>query len=303
MKTLMIFFTTFSLLLGPISFAESEKKEVYTTKAYSIQSKSGLFLFFVQKGDKLELKSCDQQNCILELKDQRFELPRLDLRTVRKNISQTSTSTTKVSTKRRGSRSRAESQFEAGAAEPAPPSVSEPPKRRTVAPSSLKDSDLNFGASTCSCVRGTCRITSQFGPRSRPNSKATSYHEGLDIGGGAGTPIVASESGWIVFAGTKGGYGKTIDIKHTNTYTTRYGHMNKFEKTSGWVQKGEVIGYMGSTGNVTGPHLHFEIIKNGDQINPADFVSTEKSDMSKQCETVLAIGASSSGNQEAGAVR
>jgi len=293
MNRIFAFLAILPLFLGTASFAKPSKREVFTTKAYSIESKSGVFLFFVQKGDKLELSSCDQENCILKSKGQSFELPRLDLRMVRKKGSN-------VSSTRRGARSHDGSTLNSERTEEQPPVVNIAPKRRTVSPSNMKNKDLNFGAATCSCARGTCRITSKFGPRSRPNSKATSYHEGLDIGGGAGTPIVASESGRISFAGTKGGYGKTIEITHTSTYMTRYGHMSKLKKTSGWVQKGEVIGYMGSTGNVTGPHLHFEIHRNGDQINPANFVSTERSDMSKQCETVLAIGAANSGN--AGAV-
>jgi len=296
MNTLFTFFISFSVLLGSAPLAQAAEKKIYTTKAYSIQSKTGIFLFFVQKGDQLVLKSCDEKNCILESKGQKFELPRLDLRMVREEGS------TRAST-RRGARSHDGTRLNSGEAQPSPPVVEEAPARRTVAPSSMRDENLNFGAATCSCVYSTCRVTSNFGPRSRPNSRATSYHEGLDIGGGAGTPIVASESGRISFAGTKGGYGRTIEITHTSTYMTRYGHMDRLEKTSGWVQKGEVIGYMGSTGNVTGPHLHFEIHRNGDQIDPADFVSTERSDMSRQCETVLAIGASSSGNQEAGAIR
>jgi len=258
-----------------------EARQVKTTKAYSVQPKRGGSPIIVEAGEHLKLEKCPKTSlsCVVKFKGETFNVPRSDLRLIRQAQRRVEPKSEEKITKSEISTTNKRTQTKN--------------KVKKIAPSRLRDKDLNFGAATCSCVYETCRITSKFGPRPRPNSKASSYHEGMDIAGGAGTPIVAAESGSITLARSLSGYGKTIDIKHTDTYSTRYGHLSRFRKTSGWVQKGEIIGYMGSTGNVTGPHLHFEIIRNGEQINPAGLVSTKKSELSKQCSEVLAIGAAS----------
>ena len=116
-------------------------------------------------------------------------------------------------------------------------------------------------------------ITSQFGSRTDPiTGKVSSHHNGLDIGAAQGTPIVSYMAGEIVQAKyDPDGYGYYITVKHSDNCYTLYGHMSAFAKRSGTVEKGEVIGYVGSTGRSTGPHLHFEY-RNGpkysDAINP-----------------------------------
>jgi murein DD-endopeptidase MepM/ murein hydrolase activator NlpD len=116
------------------------------------------------------------------------------------------------------------------------------------------------------------RITSGFGMRMHPVLGYSKMHKGLDFGAPTGTPIFAAGSGTIVEIGRKGAYGNYIRIRHNGEYQTAYAHMSKFAKglkKGDKVKQGEVIGYVGATGRVTGPHLHYEIIAAGAQINPA----------------------------------
>lgn len=109
-------------------------------------------------------------------------------------------------------------------------------------------------------------VSSSFGNRSR------GYHTGIDWALSYGTPIYASDGGTVTSSGWGGGYGKMIKINHGNGYETLYAHCSKLVVTSGKkVAKGQLIGYVGSTGNSTGPHLHFEIRKNGSYLNPAKY--------------------------------
>lgn len=108
-----------------------------------------------------------------------------------------------------------------------------------------------------------------------PTINAQGYYNGyhnwaIDVPGGVGTPIFASDSGRIVEAqyGWSGGYGNTILIDHGNGFTTRYAHMSSLAVVGGYVSRGQVIGYMGSTGRSTGSHLHFEILIGGSRQNP-----------------------------------
>lgn len=116
------------------------------------------------------------------------------------------------------------------------------------------------------------RLTSAFGYRRHPISGYTNYHKGVDFGASSGTPIFAGGSGTIVVRGwSKAGYGNYVVIRHPNGYKTLYAHMSGFRKgqaVGSRVSQGDVIGYVGSTGISTGPHLHYEIIYQGKQINP-----------------------------------
>jgi murein DD-endopeptidase MepM/ murein hydrolase activator NlpD len=103
-------------------------------------------------------------------------------------------------------------------------------------------------------------ITSGFGVRIHPISGASEFHQGVDLGASMGTPVLAAFSGQILVAGPTGGLGNAVAIGHGSSQRTRYGHMSKVAVTVGQVVKqGEVIGYVGSTGESTGPHLHFEL--------------------------------------------
>jgi murein DD-endopeptidase MepM/ murein hydrolase activator NlpD len=120
------------------------------------------------------------------------------------------------------------------------------------------------------------RVSSGFGMRRHPILGYSKMHKGTDFAAITGTPILAAGNGLVVFAGKKGGYGNYIEIKHNKEYSTAYAHANNFSKKIKKgikVQQGEVIAYVGSTGRSTGPHLHFELIHKGQQINPSSVKS------------------------------
>ena len=114
------------------------------------------------------------------------------------------------------------------------------------------------------------RLSSPFGMRKHPISGFNKMHQGTDFAAPLGTPIMASGTGTIVLAKWCGGGGNCIKIKHNSTYSTIYAHMIRFSKNirvGKKVRQGQIIGYVGSTGNSTGPHLHYEVIVNGKKIN------------------------------------
>jgi len=115
------------------------------------------------------------------------------------------------------------------------------------------------------------RLTSGYGIRRHPILGYTKMHKGVDFAAATGTPIMAAGSGTVDFIGNKGGYGKLVMIRHNSEYKTAYGHMSRFAagiKQGQRVSQGQVIGYVGSTGMATGPHLHYEVHVNGSQVNP-----------------------------------
>ena len=117
------------------------------------------------------------------------------------------------------------------------------------------------------------RFTSMFGPRLDPFSGVKSYHTGIDMACPQGTPILASSSGTVSFAGYSNIYGNYVIIKHANGYQTLYAHMSKILAKKGqWVSQGTRIGLVGSTGYSTGPHLHFTVYKNGQLVNPMTLI-------------------------------
>lgn len=118
-------------------------------------------------------------------------------------------------------------------------------------------------------------ISSLFGYRNNPfGGRQTEYHSGIDFKGKIGDPIKATAEGVVVFAGTKGGYGRCVIIKHDKQFKTLYGHLSKIKvKNNQKVMPGDVIGQLGSTGRSTGPHLHYEVIQNDKKINPKLFLN------------------------------
>ena len=121
------------------------------------------------------------------------------------------------------------------------------------------------------------RISSVFGYRVHPITGVRRKHLGVDIPGGLNTPIYAARKGKVIFAGYSGGFGNLVIVRHDKGYTTYYGHLNKITTTVGAnVGVGVMIGRMGSTGNSTGSHLHFEVRRNGVALNPADFIPIGK---------------------------
>ena len=134
--------------------------------------------------------------------------------------------------------------------------------------SNISQSGVSLGVSLIKPVTGT--ISSRFGARSRIRS---SVHTGLDIATSSGTPIKVAASGTVTFAGYKGSYGNLVVVSHANGVQTYYGHCSKLYVSVGQtVSQGETIAAVGSTGNSTGPHLHFEIRVNGVAYNPQNYV-------------------------------
>ncbi|MGF1631648.1 MAG: peptidoglycan DD-metalloendopeptidase family protein [Kiloniellaceae bacterium] len=115
------------------------------------------------------------------------------------------------------------------------------------------------------------RLSSGFGMRKHPILGYSKMHQGTDFAAPSGTPIYAAGNGVVDFAGRHGGYGKYVRLRHGSTYQTAYAHMKSFAKgiTKGArVKQGQIIGYVGTTGRSTGPHLHYEVLVSGKQVNP-----------------------------------
>jgi murein DD-endopeptidase MepM/ murein hydrolase activator NlpD len=113
------------------------------------------------------------------------------------------------------------------------------------------------------------RVTSGFGTRFHPILGYQRFHAGLDLAATSGSPIAAAADGRVVSAGWHGGYGRLVAIVHSGGIETLYGHMSQIAARPGeMVRQGQVIGYVGSSGLSTGPHLHYEVLKNGRPVNP-----------------------------------
>lgn len=116
-------------------------------------------------------------------------------------------------------------------------------------------------------------ITSPYGYRTHPIFGTTIYHSGIDIGVDYGTPVHAADGGTVVEAGWISGYGYAVVIDHGNGLSTLYGHNQELAVSAGQaVSQGQVIAYAGSTGNSTGPHVHFEVRANGDPVDPQGYL-------------------------------
>lgn len=131
-------------------------------------------------------------------------------------------------------------------------------------------------------------ITSGFGMRYHPILHYERFHAGLDFGAPYGSPIVAAANGQVVAAGWAGGYGHEVQIAHGGGVVTLYGHMSSIAAQPGeTVRQGQVIGYVGSTGLSTGPHLHFEVRVNGRAVNPLDVRLQTRSEVSSADEAAF----------------
>ena len=121
------------------------------------------------------------------------------------------------------------------------------------------------------------RVSSGFGMRRHPILGYSKMHKGVDFAAPTGTPILAAGSGTITYIGVKGGYGNYVQIKHNSDYSTAYGHASRFNKklkNGSKVSQGDIVAYVGTTGRSTGPHLHFELIYKGTQVNPSKVKAT-----------------------------
>jgi murein DD-endopeptidase MepM/ murein hydrolase activator NlpD len=116
-------------------------------------------------------------------------------------------------------------------------------------------------------------ISSYFGERSDPFSGEEAYHKGVDFAGSTGASVMAVAAGVVTWAGNRTGYGNMVEINHGDGYVTRYAHNEKTLVSVGQtVKRGDPVALMGSTGRSTGPHVHFEVLRNGRQVNPLSFV-------------------------------
>jgi murein DD-endopeptidase MepM/ murein hydrolase activator NlpD len=116
-------------------------------------------------------------------------------------------------------------------------------------------------------------ISSYFGERADPFDGLETFHKGVDFAGTVGSPVTAVAAGVVTWAGERTGYGKLVEINHGDGFTTRYAHNERTLVTVGQtVKRGESVALMGSTGRSTGPHLHFEVLRNGRQVNPLSYI-------------------------------
>jgi murein DD-endopeptidase MepM/ murein hydrolase activator NlpD len=116
-------------------------------------------------------------------------------------------------------------------------------------------------------------ISSYFGEREDPFSGHEAYHKGVDFAGTTGSNVMAVAAGVVTWSGTRTGYGNLVEINHGDGFVTRYAHNERTLVTVGQtVKRGESVALMGSTGRSTGPHVHFEVLRNGRQVDPLSFI-------------------------------
>jgi murein DD-endopeptidase MepM/ murein hydrolase activator NlpD len=149
------------------------------------------------------------------------------------------------------------------------------------------DSSQWFEASGVGQTRGAFaapvngHLSSKFGMRMHPILGYVRMHAGVDYGAPFGSPVFASADGTVAFAGAKGGYGRFVKIAHNGIYATGYGHLSRVVATAGQhVRQGQIVGYVGSSGLSTGPHLHYELFQNGRQINPLSVQYIQRAQLS-----------------------
>lgn len=117
-------------------------------------------------------------------------------------------------------------------------------------------------------------MSSAFGRRSDPFTGRTSWHGGIDFAGKENSNVLATGAGVVVHSAARSGFGNLVEIDHGDGYLTRYAHLNKFLVSKGdLVQRGDVVGLMGCTGRCTGPHVHYEVLRNGRAVDPTRYVS------------------------------
>src|SRR5699024_65874 len=135
--------------------------------------------------------------------------------------------------------------------------------RRAVADTSVAGRPINKGW-----------LSSRFGQRTDPFTGRLTMHRGVDFAAKEGSDVLATGAGLVTFAGNRWGYGNLVEINHGNGLTTRYAHLKEVVAQKGDIVKAnDVIGIVGSTGRSTGPHVHYEVLRNGHQVNPAAYIA------------------------------
>ena len=116
-------------------------------------------------------------------------------------------------------------------------------------------------------------MSSRFGRRTDPINGRLAWHSGVDFAGKLGADVISVAAGVVVHAGPLNGYGKMVEVNHGGGFSTRYGHHQElFVKVGDIVKKGQTVGLMGSSGRSTGPHVHFEVYKNGRRVDPSSYI-------------------------------
>ncbi|MGB5590713.1 MAG: M23 family metallopeptidase, partial [Gammaproteobacteria bacterium] len=116
-------------------------------------------------------------------------------------------------------------------------------------------------------------LSSYYGKRTDPFSGKQKFHSGVDFAGNEGVDVLAVASGVVTWSGKRSGYGTMVEINHGNGLVTRYAHNKEnLVQVGDTVKKGQAIGRMGKSGRATGPHVHFEVLKNGQKVNPLKYV-------------------------------
>ncbi|NCC28838.1 MAG: M23 family metallopeptidase [Gammaproteobacteria bacterium] len=140
----------------------------------------------------------------------------------------------------------------------------------------IMDKDLTAQAMPAGWPVRSGYITSRFGFRVHPIKKKRLFHEGVDFASPRGTAIVAVADGVVTFSGRKGGYGRMVDIRHVNGLVTRYAHnQDNLVKEGQMVRQGQKIATVGSSGTATGPHVHFEVLKDGKAVDPFRYIDRQ----------------------------
>ena len=123
-------------------------------------------------------------------------------------------------------------------------------------------------------------VTSNYGTRVHPIRRRVHFHQGVDFAAPHGSPVVAVADGTVIFSGRRSGYGNLVEIRHPNGYVTRYGHNSRNLVQEGQqIRRGQMIGAVGATGTATGPHVHFEVLKDGVNENPMRFAGRQSTDV------------------------
>ena len=138
----------------------------------------------------------------------------------------------------------------------------------------LRNRDYRDGAAVAGRPVKWGWMSSPYGRRVDPFSGKKAWHSGVDFAGKGGSEVIAVASGVVTYAGKRSGYGKMVEITHSDGLVTRYGHHQEVVVVLGQiVKKGQVVGHMGSSGRSTGPHVHFEVLKHGRHVDPARYVA------------------------------
>jgi len=154
--------------------------------------------------------------------------------------------------------------------------VNDRKRKLTLLEQSIMDRDLSKEALPSGWPVRTGYITSKFGYRYHPIKRKRSFHRGVDFAGKRGAPVVAVADGLVTFSGRKGGYGRIVEIRHTDGLVTRYAHnTSNLVKEGQLVEQGQKIATVGSSGSATGPHVHFEVLKDGKPVNPQRYVGSK----------------------------